>query len=263
MVGGLEPAFGSVFGIGLMMEAAVGEGTAKPLVKEEEQEGNLHAFGGEAVGVAGPITLQQIVPLELAQIVAQLVQAIALLREPESGQYGLVDLLGRPAADVRARVHEDLQQPDDAGLMDLDAGMAHRALGDRQGDALQKGKVDVGVQPLRLIRGEAAGDGLELFTDRLQVVQALLETEVLEIVGAELVAQERRELLVLPQDRVLEAGTEDVMAVLDLLDHRGKLAAHSAVQPLAEDLGDLVRRQPPEPQLAASLEQPCGSGSGA
>jgi hypothetical protein len=32
-----------------------------------------------------------------------------------------VDLLGRPAADVRARVHEDLQQPDDAGLMDLDA----------------------------------------------------------------------------------------------------------------------------------------------
>jgi hypothetical protein len=28
MVGGLEPAFGSVFGIGLMVEAAVGEGTA-------------------------------------------------------------------------------------------------------------------------------------------------------------------------------------------------------------------------------------------
>ena len=54
---------------------------------------------------------------------------------------------------------------------------------------------------------------------------------------------------------MLEAGTEDVMAVLDLLDHRGKLAAHSAVQPLAKDLGDLVRRQPPEPQLAASLEQ--------
>ena len=93
------------------------------------------------------------------------------------------------------------------------------------------------------------------FPDRLQVVQALPETEVLEIVGAERVAQECRELLVLPQDRVLEVGTEDVMAVLDLLDYRGKLATHSAVQPLAEDLGDLVRRQPPEPQLAAALEQ--------
>ena len=34
-------------------------------------------------------------------------------------------------------------------------------------------------------------------------------------------------LLVLPQDRVLEVGTEDVMAVLDLLDYRGKLATHS------------------------------------
>ena len=102
-----------------------------------------------------------------------------------------MDLLGRPAADVRACVHEDLQQPDDAGLMDLDARIAHRALGDRQCDALQKGKVDVDVQPLRLVRGEVAGNGLELLPDRLQVVQALLETEVLEIVGAQLVAQER------------------------------------------------------------------------
>ena len=37
MVGGLEPAFfGSVFGIGLMMEAAVGEGSAQAFVKEQE-----------------------------------------------------------------------------------------------------------------------------------------------------------------------------------------------------------------------------------
>ena len=60
---------------------------------------------------------------------------------------------------------------------------------------------------------------------------------------------------VLPQDRVLEIGAQDVMSVLDLLDHRGELAAHSAVQPLAEDLGDFVRRQPPQPELAAALEQ--------
>src|SRR5262249_4871715 len=45
------------------------------------------------------------------------------------------------------------------------------------------------------------------------------------------------------------------LTVLDLVDDGGKLAAHSAVQPLAEDLRDLVRRQPPQPELAASLEQ--------
>jgi hypothetical protein len=88
--------------------------------------------------------------LEPAQVIAQLVQAIAPLREAEGGQDGLVDLLGRPATDVRSTVQEDLQQPDDAGVVDLDAGIAHRADGDRQGDALQERKVDVNVEPLGL-----------------------------------------------------------------------------------------------------------------
>jgi hypothetical protein len=33
-----------------------------------------------------------------------------------------------------AAVQENFRQPDDAGLVDLDAGIAHRAYGDRQGD---------------------------------------------------------------------------------------------------------------------------------
>jgi len=80
---------------------------------------------------------------ELAQVIAQLVQAIASLRETEGGQDGLMDLLGRPATDVRSTVQEDFHQPDDARLVDLDAGIAHRADGDRQGDALQGRKVHV------------------------------------------------------------------------------------------------------------------------
>ena len=51
-----------------------------------------------------------------------------------------MDLLGRPAADVRAAVQEDVHEADDARLMDLDAGIAHRAFGDRQRDALQQWK---------------------------------------------------------------------------------------------------------------------------
>ena len=56
------------------MEAAVGERTAQALMKEEEQQSNLDAFCREAVGIVSSVALQQAVSLELAQIVAQLVQ---------------------------------------------------------------------------------------------------------------------------------------------------------------------------------------------
>src|SRR5215831_13870630 len=79
-------------------------GTAQPLVKEEEQESDLDAFSSEAVGVARSVSLQQAVPLELAEIVTQLVETVALLREAEGGEDGLMDLLGRPAADLGAAV---------------------------------------------------------------------------------------------------------------------------------------------------------------
>ena len=48
------------------METAVGEGAAEPFVEEEEEQRYLDAFGGEAVGVAGAVTLEQAVALELA-----------------------------------------------------------------------------------------------------------------------------------------------------------------------------------------------------
>src|SRR5262245_23313658 len=101
-----------------------------------------------------------------------------------------MDLLCRPAADLGAAVQEHLHEPDDAGIVDLDAGIANRALGDGERKALQKRKVHVNVEPLGLIAGEAIGDALELLADRLKVLQALLETEVLEVVGAGLVTQE-------------------------------------------------------------------------
>jgi hypothetical protein len=79
MIGRLEPAIGSALGAGLVVEAAVGEGTAQALVKEEEQESDVDAFCREAVGIAWSVPLQQAMSLELAQIVAQLVEPIAVL----------------------------------------------------------------------------------------------------------------------------------------------------------------------------------------
>jgi Putative transposase len=57
-------------------------------------------------------------------------------------------------------------------------------------------------------------------------------------------AQEGRELFVLAQHGALEVGAEDMMAVLDLIDDSGELAAHPAVKAPAEDRGDLVCGQP-------------------
>src|ERR1700730_14918299 len=136
---------------------------------------------------------------ELAQVIAQLVQAIASLRETEGGQNGPMHLLDRPNTTPADTAQEDLHQQDDARLVILEAGMAHGADGDRQSDALQERKVHVNVEPLGLEGRETAGDDLQFLPDGFEIVQALPEPEVLEVVGAELVAQERRELLVLFQ----------------------------------------------------------------
>src|SRR3974390_1138628 len=46
-----------------------------------------------------------------------------------------------------------------------------------------------------------------------------------------------------------------MMAMLDLVDDGGELAGDPAMEPLPEDVGDLVGCQPPQPKFTASLEQ--------
>src|SRR5271168_4770667 len=133
----------------------------------------------------------------------------------EGGEDGVVDVLGRPAADMTAAMQEDFEEADDARVVDLDAGIAHRADGDRKSKTLQQRKVDMDIEPLRLEAGKAIGDGLETLADGIEMVQSLFETEIGEVVGDQLVAQEGGELFVLLQKRVFEVGAEGVMAVLD------------------------------------------------
>src|ERR1700750_2286688 len=157
----------------------------------------------------------------------------------EGGEDGLVDLIGSPASDMSAAMEENLAQADDASIVDFDAGIADRADRDGQSNPLQERKVDVDVEPLRLEAGETVGDELERQTDRIEMFEPFLETEVGEVVGAEFVAQESRELFILLEEGALEIGAEDMMAILDLIDDGGELAAVPAVQ-AAEDLGNLV-----------------------
>jgi hypothetical protein len=54
----------------------------------------LDTFRGETVSVTRTVTFDQSVPLEFAQVVAQLVQAVSSLGEMEGGEDGPMDLLG-------------------------------------------------------------------------------------------------------------------------------------------------------------------------
>jgi hypothetical protein len=77
----------------------------------------------------------------------------------KGGEKGQVDLFGGPAADGRAAMQENFQRADDAGVVDLDAGIADRTDGEVQGQALQQWEVDVHIEALGLEAGKAVGNG--------------------------------------------------------------------------------------------------------
>src|SRR6202007_1989084 len=86
MVGGFELAGRLVMGVGAGVKAAVGERAAKRFVEEQKEQGNLNPFWGETVGVAGAVALQQAVAFELAQVVAEPVEAVGAVGEVEGGE---------------------------------------------------------------------------------------------------------------------------------------------------------------------------------
>ena len=60
---------------------------------------------------------------------------------------------------------------------------------DGQGQPLQQGKVDMDVQPLGLEGGETVGHRKQLVAHRGKMVQAFLQAEIGQVVGAGLIAQ--------------------------------------------------------------------------
>ena len=160
-------------------------------------------------------------PFELTQIVAKLVQRVGLGGKREAGEYGLVYLFGAPAGDHRTTaVQQHFQQAEDAGVVDFDAGIADRAGDHGQSDPLQQRKVDVNVQPLGLESGEPAGHREQLFAHRGEIVQAFLEAEIGQVVGACLIAQIGGELLVLLDEGVAIVGAKNVMPMFELFENR-------------------------------------------
>src|SRR4051812_2654235 len=65
--------------------------------------------------------------------------------------------------------------------MDFDAWIANGPGRDGQSQALQERKIYVHVEPLSLTPGEAVGDNLESLSDRIEMIEALLQTEIAQI----------------------------------------------------------------------------------
>src|SRR5882724_861107 len=112
------------------------------------------------------------------------------------------------------------------------------------------------VQALGLKSGEAVSDRQELLAHGGHMLQTLLQAEIGQIVGADLIAQEGGELFVLLDEGVFEVGPEDMMPVFDLFQGGVEFALQLLGDAAAEDLGDLDGRQPPESNLAGAFEDP-------
>ena len=94
-------------------------------------------------------------------------------------------------------MEQDLQQADHPRVVNFDSRKADCAHGDGQGDALEQGEVDVKVKPLGLEAGKAVCDGHEGLAYRVEVVEVFAPAKVAQVVGAQFIAQEGGEFLVL------------------------------------------------------------------
>ncbi len=75
-------------------------------MKEEEEERDVNARGGEQVRLTAAVSLKQSVPFQLAQVVTELIQTVGFGRELELGEDGFVHLFGGPAADGIAAMQQ-------------------------------------------------------------------------------------------------------------------------------------------------------------
>ncbi len=84
-----------------------------------------------------------------------------------------------------------------AGVVDFNAGDAGRALLNQMGQTFQEREVGVHVEPFGLKAGKAVGNNLKALAHGFEILDPFFQSQISEVVGAELVAQEGGELLVL------------------------------------------------------------------
>src|SRR5208283_588149 len=110
------------------------------------------------------------------------------------------------------------------------------------------------VQVLGLVGGEAVQHFPQACAHLSQVGQALVQFEVAQVVGGDLVAQEGGVLFVLLDPGAFPVGAEDVLAVLDGFHDGLQLAVDAVAMAAPESAPDALAGHAPQAQLATALE---------
>src|SRR5258708_14376221 len=105
-------------GFGSIDQAEEWSKQARP--KLDQQEAELEAGGGQTIASALADTLDEAFGAQLAQVVPQLAEAVAVTDEAMASDDACVQLAGRPVADEAARMEQRLQQPDHSVVMQLE-----------------------------------------------------------------------------------------------------------------------------------------------
>jgi len=83
-----------------------------------------------------PSAFQQPVRFHFSEVVAKLIQSVAIRADAEGCEHGVADVFGSPAAHRGAAVREGLHEADHARVMDTDAGELRRSNGEGQSQSL-------------------------------------------------------------------------------------------------------------------------------
>ena len=108
MKGGVKFGVGSKSVVRSVVKERGSQGTAQALVKEDQEDGNLHTLVGQVRGVTVAVALEQAVGSHLAQVIAQLMEAIARRSQGLGAEESRVNLVGGPAGQTGPAVEEDL-----------------------------------------------------------------------------------------------------------------------------------------------------------
>lgn len=166
-----------------MMKEAVRKRITNPFMEEDEHEAHLGALISEMIGVVTGVACDQSSGFHFSEVVAELGKGIGSFRQPVGLEDSLVKRGGREALDHIGGMEQGFHEAYHAGILNLDAGDAGSTGGDRQGQALKQGKVDVDVEHGCLKAGKAVIHRVQGFFHLGQLVQRLFEVKVGKVVA--------------------------------------------------------------------------------
>ena len=237
------------------MKEAVGKRTAHTLMEEDEHKADLDALVSEAVGIVMGIAHNQSPRFHFSKVVAELGKEIGSFGQSVGLEDSLVKRGGGEALDLVGGMEQGFHQAHHAGILDLDAGYAGSTRGHRQGQALEQRKIEMDVEGGCLKAGKPVIHRMEGLLHLRQLIQSLFEVKVSKVVAAGFNPEERPELLVLFDKRMVAIGSEYVMALLDAIKGSMELPVKASGHAVPKELRDGVGGNRGESKFTGALEQ--------